>query len=137
MKLTESWEFWVLGQLLPGFSPQWQAPLSLRLATGLVLCGVRHWARREGGTPVAWRPGHCFSGPSPGARLWRGSAQPGSERLSGVPFRDGHGAFRGNLGSVSSSCPGLSCPRPCCRVRRVARPQCCSGHPGRILPHPS
>ena len=48
MKLTESSEFWVWGQLLPGFSPQWQAPLSLRLATGLVLCGVRHWARREG-----------------------------------------------------------------------------------------
>ena len=109
--------------------------------TGHVSCLV--WCQTLGqarGTPVAWRPRGtsslgCLLEPDSGVALpilvQRG--------YQGSPFVTGTVPSRGNLRSrVSSSCLGLSCPRPCCRVIGVARPQWSSGRPG-VHPasHPS
>ena len=125
---VESFGFW--HQLLPGFSPQWQVPLSLRLATCLTCvvsgCCTRQegplWPRDLGTASL----GHCLE-PDCGVAL----PSPVQRYSQGCPFVTCMGPSHGNLRShLSSSCSELLCPRPCCRVGGVARPQCSSTRPG-------
>ena len=129
---VESSGFW--HQLLPGFSPQWQAPSFSKTDHVSYLCGVRHFPRQEGplwpwdlGTASL---GHCLE-PDCGVTL----PSPVQRCSQGCPFETCMVPSCGNLRShLSSSCSELLCPRPAVESVEWPDPSAPPLIPGRILP---